>query len=136
MERLLITLLVAAVAIGGAALFNHRRNRPAPTVMPGKPPDEVARDEFVSPEAPWLIAVFSSATCMACAAVWDDIRRFETPRVVTQNVELTADPRLHKRYRIDSVPTTVVVDTSDSVRLSFVGPLSPKDKETLAALVA
>src|SRR6185437_6209877 len=42
-------------------------------------------------------------------------------------VEVGAQPELHRRYRIDAVPITVVADRAGVVRASFVGPASATD---------
>ena len=42
-------------------------------------------------------------------------------------VEAGARPELHRRYRIEAVPITVVADRAGVVRASFIGPASATD---------
>jgi hypothetical protein len=90
-------------------------------------PVQLDRAEFDRPDAPWLVAVFSSATCQTCALVVDKARVVACREVAVQDVEFTASRRLHERYRIDAVPTVVVADVEGVVRASFVGPMSATD---------
>ncbi|MGE3620129.1 MAG: hypothetical protein AB7L84_06670 [Acidimicrobiia bacterium] len=127
MARLILALVLAAAAVGVAALV-QRRQRPAPPVRTGHAvPDQLRREDFARPDAPWLVVVFSSATCDSCAGVWDRARHLESDAVATQEVEVVADRELHRRYGIEAVPTTVVVDARGVVRASFLGPVTATD---------
>ena len=132
---LLVMAAVAAVA-GLAAWWQQQQARPAPTVTPGAPPGSLDRADFRAPEAPLLIAVFTSETCSSCDAVWAELAGYESPTVVTQNVEVGAEPALHKRYKIDSVPTAVIVDRRGETQAAFVGPLGPDHRQVLADLIS
>ena len=59
-------LVVAAVVV--AWLVQRHKGEPAraPTFHV---PDRLERASFDRPEAPWLVVVFTSATCDTCAAV-------------------------------------------------------------------
>jgi len=136
---MLITLLVmAAVAVvaGVAAWAQTTRAAPAPTATPGAPPGSLDRSQFRAPAAPLLIAVFTSATCSSCEAVWAELAGYESPTVVTQNVEVSADAELHKRYNIESVPTAVIVDRTGETQAAFVGPLGNDHRQVLRDIVA
>ena len=136
MTATIVIMAIVAALAAVVALWQQRSHRPAPTKVAGDPPDRLDRADFRAPAAPVLIAVFSSATCSSCAAVWSHIAGFESAAVVTENVEVDERPDLHKRYRIDSVPTTVVVDQAGHSQAAFVGPLGPSEREQLAAIVA
>jgi thioredoxin-related protein len=43
---------------------------------------------------------------------------------------------LHSRYKIDSVPTTVIVDVTGETQAAFVGPLGPDHRIALRELIA
>lgn len=126
---------VALVAAFGA-WWQSRRGRPRPTAVRGEPPSQIDRADFRAPEAAWLIAVFTSKTCASCAGVWDHVSAHDSSHVATQNVEVTESPNLHRRYRIESVPTAVVADRHGRVQAAFVGPLGPDDLEALRTIVA
>jgi thioredoxin-related protein len=132
---LLVMVAVAALA-GMAAWWQQQRVRPAPTTTPGAPPGNLDRSEFLAPTAPLLIAVFTSETCSSCDAVWAELSGYESATVAAQNVEVTADPALHSRYGIDSVPTAVIVDAAGETQAAFVGPLGPEHRIALRDLIA
>ncbi len=126
---------VAAMA-GMVAWWQQQRHRPAPIATPGAPPGSLDRSDFRAPEAPILIAVFTSATCTSCEAVWAELAGYESPSIATQNVEVGDEADLHARYRIDSVPTAVIVDQSGETQAAFVGPIGPDHREVLRGIVA
>lgn len=121
MERLLLVVALAAVAAGVAAVIRARTRPDAPTRPTWAVPDQVDRRDFARPDAPWLVAVFSSATCLACRATWDKAKALESDSVAVQDVDAVADARLHQRYGIDAVPLVLVVDGAGLVRASFLG---------------
>jgi hypothetical protein len=126
-ERLITALVLAAVVVAVAAVAQRRR-RPADPVPTGYAvPQQLVRDDFDRPDAPWLVVVFTSATCGTCAGVWDRARHLASEAVAVQEVELTASRALHERYRIEAVPTTVVADGDGVVRRHFLGPVTATD---------
>jgi hypothetical protein len=126
-ERLLLVVALVAVAVGVAVVLQRRRPQPAPTNVGYSLPGHVDRGDFARPEAPWLVAVFTSATCSTCAGVWDKARLLESDDVVTQELEVNAARDVHRRYGIDAVPSVVVADASGLVRATFVGPITATD---------
>jgi hypothetical protein len=123
-ERLVVVVAVVIVAV--VVGFLARRRRPdAPT----NPVDHVApaqldRSDFDGAAAPWLVAVFSSATCDSCRAVWERVSPLASSEVATKEVEVGARRDLHDRYHVTAVPTTVIADADGVVRQSFIGPVS------------
>lgn len=132
---LLVMAAVAAVA-GLVAWLQQQRYRPAPTTTPGAPPGSLDRRDFRAPDAPVLIAVFTSATCSSCEAVWAELAGYESSSIATQNIEVGSEAALHARYNIDSVPTSVIVDRSGETQAAFVGPIGPDHREVLREIVA
>lgn len=127
MTQIIIVAAVAAVALGvGWAM--QRQAPDAPTGVPNhKTPVQVDRNDFVRPEAPWLVAVFTSATCQTCAKVWTSTQLVESDDVAVQNVEVVDDAALHERYGITAVPSVVIADASGVTRGSFLGPPTSAD---------
>jgi hypothetical protein len=126
-ERLVLVVVLVAVAIGVALVIDRRRRPPAPTVTGHVLPDRLARGDFARPEASWLVAVFTSATCDSCTAVWDKARHLDSGEVAVQEVEVAAERDLHQRYRITAVPAVVVADSAGAVRATFLGPVTATD---------
>ncbi|MGH9278313.1 MAG: thioredoxin domain-containing protein [Acidimicrobiales bacterium] len=126
MER--VVLAAAAVAVAAVVAYVVQRRRPAPpTQSAWTVPAQLDRDDFDSPAAPWLVAVFTSATCDSCQVALDKARVLASGDVVVQDVEATARKDLHDRYHIDAVPTIVIADQDGVVRKSFVGPPTATD---------
>lgn len=127
MERLLLAVALVAVAAVVAALIQRRRPD-----APSSPPDysvptQVDRADFERPDAPWLVAVFTSATCDSCRGTWEKVQVLESDEVAVQDIEVVAEPDLHRRYQIDGVPLVVIADRAGVVRGGFVGPPTAAD---------
>ncbi|MCB1255786.1 MAG: hypothetical protein KDB26_01680 [Microthrixaceae bacterium] len=125
MERLLLALVLGLVAVG-FALWMQRRSIPTATESVGefKAPEHLYREDFDGPESPWLVAVFTSATCSTCADVWVKAKALRSPQVAVQEIEETTDAELHRRYDVRAVPIVAIADTDGVVRASFMGPVS------------
>ncbi len=121
MERLVLAAVVVAVAAVVAVLVQRRRPEP-PTQARWPVPTQLDRGDFRHPDTPWLVAVFTSATCDACAQVVTAAGALASNQVAVDEVEVKARPDVHKRYRIEAVPLVVVADHEGVVRASAVGP--------------
>ncbi len=121
MERAVVAavLLVGAVLL---ALVLRRRRPDDPVRTAWAVPDWVDRADFASPATPWLVAVFTSATCRSCQDTVEKAAPLAGDEVVVEEVEVAARPDLHERYGIEAVPTVVIADAEGAVRGSFLGP--------------
>ena len=129
MERVLLALALVAVAVVVAVLV-QRRKPAAPSGSNWNVPVQLDRADFVRPEAPWLVVVFTSATCQTCGGVWEKAVPLDAgPEgpVAVQRVEVTAEPELHRRYGIDAVPLVLIADAAGIVRSHFLGPVTATD---------
>jgi Thioredoxin len=126
-ERLVLALVLAGIALGVATLLQRRQRPDAPVRAGYAVPGQLDRHDFARPEVPWLVAVFSSATCTSCQGVWERAQPLDSPSVTVQQVEHQADRALHDRYAIEAVPTTLVADRDGVVVASFVGPVTASD---------
>jgi hypothetical protein len=132
MERVLLALALVAVAVVVALVLQRRR--PEPPSQPGfTVPEQVDRADFDRADAPWLVAVFTSATCDSCRGVWDKARHLESAEVAVQEVEAGRDRALHQRYGIDAVPLVVIADDRGVVGAHFIGPVTATDLWAAAA---
>ncbi|MGH9265228.1 MAG: hypothetical protein ACRD1D_11105 [Acidimicrobiales bacterium] len=125
-ERFLLAAVVVAVAVVIAVIIERRRPE-APTQGNWAVPAQLDRADFARPDAPWLVAVFTSATCDSCAKAVDRAKVLESAEVAVDEVEVKARPDIHRRYHIDAVPIVVVADREGVVRTSFTGPPSATD---------
>lgn len=123
MTQVLIVLAVGIVALAVGAYVQRKGPNDAPTAPTRHTtPEQIDRQDFLNPEAPWLVAVFTSATCDTCAKVWTSTQLLASADVAVQNVEVSADADLHKRYHITAVPSVVIADAEGVARGSFLGP--------------
>jgi hypothetical protein len=127
MERIVLAVVLALAAIGVAAALQRRQRPDAPVRTGYTMPAQLDRQDFAHPDLPWLVAVFTSATCASCRGVWERAQPLESASVAVQQIEHQADRALHDRYRIDAVPTTLVVDAEGVVAASFLGPVTATD---------
>lgn len=127
MTRLVIAIaIVALVAV--AALIARRRQAPdAPTQRNYSVPEQVDRADFPHPDTPWLVAVFTSDVCDRCCDVWSKAQVVASDQVAVTEAEFVRDRAIHDKYRIDAVPTTVIVDADGVTRRSFLGPMTATD---------
>ncbi len=127
MERVVLAVVLAVVALGVAALLQRRQRPDAPVRTGYAVPAQLDRADFARPDAPWLVAVFTSATCSTCQGVWQRAQPLGSEAVAVQEIEYQADRALHDRYEIDAVPTTLVVDAAGVVASSFLGTVTATD---------
>jgi hypothetical protein len=104
-----------------------RRRPDAPTQPTGVVPTQLDRADFDRPDAPWLVAVFSSATCQSCADVGAKAAVLASDEVTVSDVEFGAARSIHERYGIDAVPLVVIADADGVVHRHFLGPVSATD---------
>lgn len=127
MSRLIATIAVLAVA-GLISYFLRRRRPEAPTQPRRWPvPQQLDRQDFVRPETPWLVVVFSSSACDSCASVLEKARVVEAADVAYQEVSYQRDKALHDRYGVEVVPIVLVADRDGVVAKSFVGEVTAID---------
>ncbi len=126
MTRFVLVGAVVAVAVVVALVLDRRRPE-APTQALWAVPAQLDRADFGRPSAPWLVAVFTSATCDSCAKAMEKARVLVSDEVAVEEVEVGARPEVHRRYHVDAVPTIVVADDEGVVRASFVGPPTATD---------
>lgn len=90
-------------------------------------PAQLDRAHFVRPEAPWLVAVFSSTTCLACASTWEKAVLLDSEAVAVTRLDAAEQRSVHERYGIDAVPLVLIADGEGVVRRSFIGPPTATD---------
>lgn len=127
MDRIAIALALVAVVGVVAVVVGKRRRVDPPTQRTATIPQQLDRADFPRSEVPWLVAVFSSATCDVCRSVVDKAAVLSSDAVEVTEVEFDSDRALHQRYAIDAVPTTVIADRDGVVQASFLGPVSATD---------
>ena len=126
--RVLIGLAVlVVVAIGAVVLERRRRRGVAPLRDPFPVPRQLTRADFPHPEAPWLVALFSSTTCDGCEAMRGRVEALASPDVTVVDVSWQEGRTLHERYEISGVPMVLVADADGVVRRAFVGSVTATD---------
>lgn len=123
----MIVVVVGLVAVVVAAVVQRRQPATAPADTGYHIPTQLHRGDFERPDAPWLVVLFTSATCRSCQGMWDKARHLESDVVAVQQIEVTEAKEIHERYRIDGIPTTLVADAEGVVQRSFMGPATATD---------
>jgi hypothetical protein len=126
--RVLVGLAVL-VAVGAVAVVLERRRRAvaAPVRDPFPVPRQLVRGDFAHPEAPWLVALFSSTTCDGCEAMRGRVEALASPQVAVVDVSWQDGRPLHERYEISGVPMVLIADAEGVVRRAFVGSVTATD---------
>jgi hypothetical protein len=125
-ERVVVALVLVVIAVIVAVVLD-RRSPDAPTQAMWTVPQQLDRADFGGAGLPWLVAVFTSATCDSCRGTFAKATVLACDEVAVEEVEVTSRKDLHDRYGIDAVPTLVVADAEGVVRASFVGPPTATD---------
>ena len=127
MLQVLAIVVVGAIAVGVAA-YLRRRDADAPQQGPSyEVPVQLDRRDFTRPDAPWLVAVFSSATCLACRGTWDKAELLASDAVSVQKLDSIEQKDIHTRYGVDAVPMVVIADADGAVQRSFIGEPTATD---------
>jgi hypothetical protein len=135
-ERLVALVVLTVVAVGVALVLQRRRPDP-PTAPSYRAPSQLDRSDFAAQPGRPLVALFASTTCDTCPGAWaaiESVRDALGEVFVAQRLDVQHDPELHRRYRIDGVPTTVLADAEGVVHQAFFGPVTPE--QLTEALVA
>jgi len=126
MERLLIAVVLVALAVVVAVVLQRRKPAP-PADTEWNVPIQLDRNDFARPNAPWLVAVFTSSTCDACAGVWSKAMQLDAgPEgpVSVQELEAVDEAEIHRRYGIDAVPLVLIANSEGVVQRHFIGPVT------------
>jgi hypothetical protein len=125
--NIVIAVVILAAAAGTAWWLEHRRTVSAPTQPHAVVPQQLDRHDFAGPDAPWLVALFTSKTCESCAGLLEKALPLASEQVSVTEIEYTANRALHERYHIDAAPLTVLADADGVTRASFVGAFAATD---------
>lgn len=122
--------LVVVGALGAvvfAALIARRGAADAPVRDSYPVPRQLDRNDFPRPDAPWLVALFTSASCDACSLMGAKVVPLASDEVAVCEVEFPEARAVHERYAISGVPMVLVADRHGVVHRAFVGPQSATD---------
>lgn len=126
MQQFVVAVAVVVAAVGLGLVLRKRQQVAAPTQPSRAIPAQLDRADFDS-AAPWLVVVFSSATCDTCAAVARKAEVLRSDSVGVVEVEFSAARELHRKYDIQVVPMVAMADSEGVVRAGFAGPVSAED---------
>lgn len=127
MERLVLAAVLVAAAALVAFVLRRRTATAPPTQAKWAVPVQLDRDDFAAREPPWLVAVFTSATCDSCVEAVAKAKVLASPQVGFQEIAYQDRRDLHTRYGVEAVPTIVMADAEGVVQASFVGVPSATD---------
>ncbi|CAB4707735.1 unannotated protein [freshwater metagenome] len=127
MTSVVIALTIGAVVAVTALVIRQRRVIDAPTQKVFSAPTQIDRTDFPTSQHEWMIAVFTSASCHACADMLAKAQVVASKNVSVVEIEYSNKKELHIKYNIEAVPTVVVSDARGIVHKSFLGPVSATD---------
>ncbi len=127
MGQVIVAVVVIVAAVVAGLVLRHRRTVSAPTQPRMEAPAQIDRADFPDATAPWLVLVFSSATCHSCADVVRKARVLASRDVGVVDVEFGAMSALHRKYRIEAVPIVAIADERGVVHRGFIGPVTATD---------
>lgn len=127
MVRVLVAVAIVALAAAVAAIVRRRRASDPPTQGAFALPVQLDRNDFDHPGAPWLVAIFTSATCASCADVVSKAAVLAAGDVAVVEVTYQHRPDLHARYSVEAVPALVLAGEDGVVRAGFLGPVTATD---------
>ena len=124
--QVVVAVAVVVVAVGLGLVLRKRQQVAAPTQPSRAIPAQLDRADFAA-KTPWLVVVFSSATCDTCAAVARKAEVLQSAEVGVVEVEYGAARDLHRKYDIQVVPMVAIADSEGVVRAGFAGPVTAED---------
>ena len=127
MSRALLAIAIAVVVAAVSIQVRRRRVADPPSQPRWQAPVQLDRNDFDRPDAPWLVALFTSATCESCAALRDRAAVLDSRDVVVAEAEVGARRDVHRRYAIEAVPIVCIADHDGVVVRSFIGPVTATD---------
>ena len=126
MVQVIVALAVVVVAGSVGLVLRRRQAIEAPTQPHYDVPTQLDRADF-APGMPWVVAVFTSATCTTCADVKRKAQVLASSQVAVVEVEYSAARHLHAKYDIQAVPIVAVADAHGVVHSGFAGPVTATD---------
>jgi hypothetical protein len=117
-------ILLVALAV---AWWLRRRRPEGPPRDPYPIPRQLDRRDFPRPDAPWLVAYFSSDTCASCQGLGPKVAVLESDVVATAVLDFADRRDLHDRYDISAIPMILLADADGVVRRAFVGATTAAD---------
>lgn len=117
-------ILLVALAV---AWWLRRRRPEGPPRDPYPIPRQLDRRDFPRPDAPWLVAYFSSEICASCRGLGPKVAVLESAAVATSELDFADRRDLHDRYDISAIPMILLADADGVVRRAFVGATTATD---------
>lgn len=112
------------------ATVSASRKRVAP-VQPDEYgyPTIVNREDFSGTSKELLVVCFTSNVCDSCEGVWVKTQILESETVAVYNAiyEDSQGKKLHEKYSIDAVPTTIICDKDGVTLKSYIGSVTATD---------
>ena len=127
MAQVVVAVIVVAVALVVGLVLRSGRQVSAPTQPVAVVPVQLDRADFPDATTPWVVVVFSSATCHSCADVVRKAQVLSSKEVTVVDVEFSSNAALHRKYDIQAVPIVAIADHQGVVHRGFAGPVTATD---------
>ncbi len=127
MAQVVVAVIVVAAALVVGLVLRSGRQVSAPTQPVAVVPVQLDRADFPDAATPWVVVVFSSATCHSCADVVRKAQVLSSKEVTVVDVEFSSNAALHRKYDIQAVPIVAIADHQGVVHRGFAGPVTATD---------
>jgi len=117
--------ILALAAVGAWWLRRRRPEAPSRDLYPV--PRQLDRSDFPQPDAPWLVAYFSSSTCLSCQGLGPKVEVLASRDVTVCEQSFETAREVHERYDISAIPMILVADAEGVVQRAFVGATTATD---------
>lgn len=132
--RFLIALCLGGAVSVGAVILNRTGSTSTIAVRRNSLPTRVPATE-VGLDAGAALIVFTEKSCHSCQDVVRLIRGPAGAGLPVADIEYGANQELHRKFDIDTVPTTVIVDEQGTVVAGWVGRIDLSEFTTALAKV-
>ncbi len=135
-----LALILGAVACLVAIVASRRRGRWRGVLATSAIPEVIDRAAFEQAGlgdagTPWLIATFTDSACRSCSSTLERLRSLTGPDVGLVEVDTANHRDVHRFYGVDTVPLTLVADTTGAVLAWILGPPTAADITSVRRVV-
>ena len=118
-------ILAVLIILGIIIAYFLQQRKPDPPSSPSyRAPAQLDPKDFQLSHNQYHFILFSSEKCDSCAEVWNYLSGLDLDNLSSLKIVIEDNESLVSRYKIDGVPTTLLIDSSGEVLGSFFGPLN------------
>jgi len=118
-------ILIILIVIGIVISFALQKRKPDPPTSPSyRAPTQLDPQDFDLSGTDYFFILFSSDKCDSCSGVWSYLSELNIDNLSSKNIDIEKNVDLASKYKIDGVPTTLLVNKTGEVQANFFGPIN------------